>query len=105
MKRKLAVLLMTAVTASALLAGCGNQAGEAGGTTDNTQEAADSTQEAADSTQEAADSTQEAADTNTGSEAGSEADSADTQTESDASGEKVVLKAVCDLTPDRKSVV
>ena len=50
MKRKLAVLLMTAVTASALLAGCGNQAGEAGGTTDNTQEAADSTQEAADST-------------------------------------------------------
>ena len=92
MKRKLAVLLMTAVTASALLAGCGNQAGEAGGTTDNTQEAADSTQEAADSTQEAAD-------TNTGSEAGSEADSADTQTESDASGEKVVLKAVCDLTP------
>lgn len=81
MKRKLAVLLMTAMTASALLAGCGNQADGAGSAADNTQDAA--------------------ADTNAADEAGNAGDAAaaDTQKESDASGEKVVLKAVCDLTP------
>jgi len=83
MKRKLAVLLMTAMTASALLTGCGNGADEAGNTTDNAADAADTNAEdtAADSTDKA-----ESADEQTG----------DAQ---DASGEKTVLKAVCDLTP------
>jgi len=83
MKRKLAVLLMTAMTASAFLTGCGNGADEAGNTTDNAADAADTNAEdtAADSTDKA-----ESADEQTG----------DAQ---DASGEKTVLKAVCDLTP------
>lgn len=87
MKRKLAVLLMTAMTASAILTGCGNQAA---GTADTTDNAANATEA------DTADNAQDAADT-TGA-----ADTADTQTEdaqSDAAGETVVLKCVCDLTP------
>lgn len=86
MKKKLAVLLMAAMTASALLSGCGSQA-------DGTGSAADGAQDAADTA--AADNTQDAADT----AADNAQDAADTQAEGDASGEKVVLKAVCDLTP------
>lgn len=89
MKRKLAVLLMTALTASALLSGCGNQADGAGSTADGADSAADAeTGNAADSAEDttAASGTEDAADT------------ADVQAD-DASGEKVVLKAVCDLTP------
>lgn len=87
MKRKLAVLLMTAMTASAILTGCGNQADGAADTTDNAANATEA---------DTADNAQDAADT-TGT-----ADTADTQTEdaqSDAAGETVVLKCVCDLTP------
>lgn len=87
MKRKLAVLLMTAVTASALLAGCGNQAGTAANGTDN---AADTATEGADN---AADTAADAA----GDAANNAAEAENAG--SDASGETVVLKAVCDLTP------
>lgn len=60
MKKKLAALLMAAVTVSALLIGCGNQADTTNNGTDNAN--------------------------NSSNEAGS-------------SDEKIVLKAVCDLTP------
>ncbi|MCM1174845.1 MAG: MetQ/NlpA family ABC transporter substrate-binding protein [Blautia sp.] len=86
MKRKLAVLLMTAVTASALLAGCGSQADTAESGTDN---AADTADTAADNTGDA-----DTADTGNADAADSAADA-----ENGASGETVVLKAVCDLTP------
>lgn len=89
MKRKLAVLLMTALTASALLSGCGNQADGAGSTADGADSAADA------ETGNAADS---AEDTTEASGTEDAADTADVQAD-DASGEKVVLKAVCDLTP------
>ena len=46
MKRKLAVLLMTALTASALLSGCGNQADGAGSTTDSAGSTTDSAADA-----------------------------------------------------------
>lgn len=83
MKRKLAVLLMTAVTASALLAGCGDQADTAANGTDNAADAADTT---ADNAEDAATENTDAADNTADAEGG-------------ASGETVVLKAVCDLTP------
>lgn len=93
MKRKLAVLLMTALTASALLSGCGNQADGAGSTTDSAGSTTDSAADAETGT--AADS---AEDTTAASGTEDAADTADAQAD-DASGEKVVLKAVCDLTP------
>ncbi len=93
MKRKLAVLLMTALTASALLSGCGNQADGAGSTTDSAGSTTDSAADA--ETGNAADS---AEDTTAASGTEDAADTADAQAD-DASGEKVVLKAVCDLTP------
>lgn len=93
MKRKLAVLLMTALTASALLSGCGNQADGAGSTTDGEGSTTDSAADA--ETGNAADS---AEDTTAASDTEDAADTADAQAD-DASGEKVVLKAVCDLTP------
>ncbi|MBD5457277.1 MAG: metal ABC transporter substrate-binding protein [Lachnospiraceae bacterium] len=85
MKRKLAVLLMTAVTASALLAGCGDQADTAANGTDN----------AADTATEETDNAADAAADGAGDTAAT--DNADAG--SDAAGEPVVLKAVCDLTP------
>lgn len=93
MKRKLAVLLMTALTASALLSGCGNQADGAGSTADGAGSTTDSAADA--ETGNAADS---AEDTTAASGTEDAADTADAQAD-DASGEKVVLKAVCDLTP------
>lgn len=93
MKRKLAVLLMTALTASALLSGCGNQADGAGSTADSAGSTTDSAADA--ETGNAADS---AEDTTAASGTEDAADTADVQAD-DASGEKVVLKAVCDLTP------
>ena len=93
MKRKLAVLLMTALTASALLSGCGNQADGAGSTADGAGSTTDSAADA--ETGNAADS---AEDTTEASGTEDAADTADVQAD-DASGEKVVLKAVCDLTP------
>lgn len=93
MKRKLAVLLMTALTASALLSGCGNQADGAGSTADGAGSTTDSAADA--ETGNAADS---AEDTTEASGTEDAADTADAQAD-DASGEKVVLKAVCDLTP------
>lgn len=93
MKRKLAVLLMTALTASALLSGCGNQADGAGSATDSAGSTTDSAADA--ETGNAADS---AEDTTAASGTEDAADTADAQAD-DASGEKVVLKAVCDLTP------
>ena len=93
MKRKLAVLLMTALTASALLSGCGNQADGAGSTADGAGSTKDGAADA--ETGNAADS---AEDTTEASGTEDAADTADVQAD-DASGEKVVLKAVCDLTP------
>lgn len=91
MKRKLAVMLMTAVTASALFTGCGSQADTAANGTDNAADAADT---AAAGTDSAADAATDgagdaaAADNTEAADAGS-----------DPAGETVVLKAVCDLTP------
>ncbi len=87
MKRKLAVMLMTAMTVSALLAGCGNQADNAGGAADTN------------ASDDVGSTTDNAADTNAADNAES-ADSADANAaDTAADGEKVVLKAVCDLTP------
>lgn len=87
MKRKLAVMLMTAMTVSALLAGCGNQADNAGGAADTN------------ASDDVGSTTDNAADTNAADNAES-ADSADANAANTAAdGEKVVLKAVCDLTP------
>lgn len=91
MKRKLAVMLMTAVMASALFTGCGSQADTAANGTDNAADAADT---AAAGTDSAADAATDgagdaaAADNTEAADAGS-----------DPAGETVVLKAVCDLTP------
>lgn len=91
MKRKLAVMLMTAVTASVLFTGCGSQADTAANGTDNAADAADT---AATETDSAADAATDgagdaaAADNTEAADAGS-----------DSAGETVVLKAVCDLTP------
>lgn len=71
MKKKLAFMLAAAFTASALLAGCGNDSG--------TPEAAD---------------TEDSVDTST-----DDAQTDAVQGTDAASGEKVVLKCVCDLTP------
>lgn len=88
MKRKLAVMLMAAVTASALLTGCGGQADTAANGTDNAA-ATDTAAEGADNAADAA------------ADGEAAADNADTTAEagSDEAGETVVLKAVCDLTP------
>lgn len=83
MKRKLAVMLMTAMTVSALLAGCGNQADNAGGAADTN------------ASDDVGSTTDNAADTN----AADNAESTDSADANAADGEKVVLKAVCDLTP------
>lgn len=91
MKRKLAVMLMTAVTASVLFTGCGSQADTAANRTDSAADAADT---AAVGTDSAADAATDgagdaaAADNTEAADAGS-----------DSAGETVVLKAVCDLTP------
>lgn len=87
MKKKLAFIMAAALTVSALLAGCGNSGG--------TQEAAD-TEEAAEDTASAGDDTASAAD----DAAADDAQEAETEAEAEEpSGEKVVLKCVCDLTP------
>ena len=87
MKKKLAFIMAAALTVSALLAGCGNSGG--------TQEAAD-TEEAAEDTASAGDDTASAAD----DAAADGAQEAETEAEAEEpSGEKVVLKCVCDLTP------
>lgn len=80
-------MLMTAMTVSALLAGCGNQADNAGGAADTN------------ASDDVGSTTDNAADTNAADNAES-ADSADANAaDTAADGEKVVLKAVCDLTP------
>ena len=87
MKKKLAFIMAAALTVSALLAGCGNSGG--------TQEAAD-TEEAAEDTASAGDDTASVAD----DAAADDAQEAETEAEAEEpSGEKVVLKCVCDLTP------
>lgn len=87
MKKKLAFIMAAALTVSALLAGCGNSGG--------TQEAAD-TEEAAEDTASAGDDTASAVD----DAAADGAQEAETEAEAEEpSGEKVVLKCVCDLTP------
>ncbi len=91
MKKKLALIMAAALTASALLAGCGNSG--------DTQEAAN-TEESAEDTADAADAeTQEDADAETDGDAAEDAQEAEGAEDETASGEKVVLKCVCDLTP------
>ena len=80
MKKKLAVLFMTAVTAFAMLTGCGNSA-------DTAQSSVDS---ATDST--AGNATENAA-------AGTEQDTSKEEAAAEQTGDTVVLKVVCDLTP------
>lgn len=77
MKKKLAVLLMTAVTTSALLMGCGGTKPETG---DTAQDVADNAADSGNADNAAAGTDNNAA--------------ADTDT-----ADKVVLKCVCDLTP------
>ena len=81
MKKKLAFIMAAALTVSALLAGCGNSGGA--------QEAAD--------TEEAAEDTESAGDDTASDAAADGAQEAETEAE-EPSGEKVVLKCVCDLT-------
>lgn len=80
MKRKLAVLLMGAVTVSALLAGCGGTDEPAASTESTVEE--DGADAAADSEPETAPAAEEG-----------------TEDAADAASDKVVLKCVCDLTP------
>ncbi|MCM1088888.1 MAG: MetQ/NlpA family ABC transporter substrate-binding protein [Muribaculaceae bacterium] len=92
MKKKLALILVTAFTASALLAGCGNDGGtpEVANTEDSVDTSAEDDQTDAAADTDAADDVQDAEGTDTADDAeGTDA----------ASGEKVVLKCVCDLTP------
>ncbi|MCM1145264.1 MAG: MetQ/NlpA family ABC transporter substrate-binding protein [Blautia sp.] len=83
MKKKLALILATTFTASALLAGCGNDSGtpETANTEDSVDTSAEDNQTDAATDTDAADDVQDAEGTDA------------------ASGEKVVLKCVCDLTP------
>lgn len=80
MKRKLAVLLMGAVTVSALLAGCGGTDEPATSTESTVEE--DGADAATDSEPETAPAAEEG-----------------TEDAADAASDKVVLKCVCDLTP------
>ena len=80
MKRKLAALLMTAVTAFTMLTGCGNSADTAQSGVENT-----------------ADSTTENATENTAAEA--ESDTPKEEADDTQAGDTIVLKVVCDLTP------
>lgn len=80
MKKKLAVLLMGAVTVSALLAGCGGTDEPAASTESTVEE--DGADAAADSEPETAPAAEEG-----------------TEDAADAASDKVVLKCVCDLTP------
>lgn len=80
MKKKLAVLLMGAVTVSALLAGCGGTDEPAASTESTVEE--DGADAAADSEPETAPVAEEG-----------------TEDAADAASDKVVLKCVCDLTP------
>lgn len=80
MKRKLAVLLMGAVTVSALLAGCGGTDEPAASTESTVEE--DGADAATDSEPETAPAAEEG-----------------TEDAADAASDKVVLKCVCDLTP------
>lgn len=84
MKKKMAALLLAAVTTSALLAGCGNSDVATGGTEVSTEETA---------TEETA--TEETTDAETEETADVETEDAKTEEVAD----KVVLKCVCDLTP------
>ena len=93
MKKKLALIMAAALTASVLLAGCGNSGAtqEAANTEDTANTDADAATEDAANEDAAADTAADAEDA-----AGAEETEANT---GDASAEKVVLKCVCDLTP------
>lgn len=93
MKKKLALIMAAALTASALLAGCGN--GGAAQEAANTEDTANTDTDAA---AEDAANEDAAADTAADAEDAAGAEEAETNT-GDASAEKVVLKCVCDLTP------
>lgn len=89
MKRKIAVLLTTVMTAAALLTGCGGDSAASEGAGANTTADAEN----AAGSDAATDAEAEA---DTTADAGTETD---TGTGADAAGDKVVLKCVCDLTP------
>ena len=84
MKKKLVALLMSAVMASALLAGCGT-AKDAETEQETVEDAAETETEAGSKDADAAAESEESNESN---------ESADAQ-----AGEAVVLKCVCDLTP------
>lgn len=88
MKKKLVALLMSAVMASALLAGCGG-AKDVAADQETAEDAAETETEAGSEDADAA-----------AEDANAEAESEETNEEADAqTGETVVLKCVCDLTP------
>lgn len=88
MKKKLVALLMSAVMASALLAGCGGTK-DAAADQETAEDAAETETEAGSEDADAA-----------AEDANAEAESEETNEEADAqTGETVVLKCVCDLTP------
>lgn len=88
MKKKLVALLMSAVMASALLAGCGGTK-DAAADQETAEDAAETENEAGSEDADAA-----AEDANAEAESEESNESADAQ-----AGEAVVLKCVCDLTP------
>lgn len=93
MKKKLALIMAAALTASALLAGCGNS-----GATQEAANTEDTANTDADAATEDAANEDAAADTAADAEDAAGAEETETNT-GDASAEKVVLKCVCDLTP------
>ena len=93
MKKKLVALLMSAVMASALLAGCGT-AKDAETEQETVEDAAETETEAGSEDAAAEDANAEAE----SEESNESNESADAQ-----EGEAVVLKCVCDLTPHSSS--
>lgn len=91
MKKKLVALLMAVVTASALLVGCG---GGSNGTAPEQEAAGDAAQAEAEAETGSEDANAATEDENAAADTEGSEEAADAQT-----GESVVLKCVCDLTP------
>lgn len=89
MKKKLALIMAAALTASALLAGCGN--GGAAQEEANTEDTADAAADAAEDS-----SAEDAANEDAAADSGSDTEEA---AGGESEAEQVVLKCVCDLTP------
>ena len=91
MKKKLVALLMSAVMASALLAGCG--------TAKDAETEQETVEDAAETETEAGSKDADAAAEDANAEAESEESNESNESADAQAGEAVVLKCVCDLTP------